>query len=92
MVDIDVAGGADSTQDLLEGALIDPLNRKLGKSCLRVMGADAAQLHVTYDAACATDAMLTRLERYPPEALIDAPKSRIEDIVSDPARLQRATL
>ena len=92
VVDIDVAGGADSTQDLLEGALIDPLNRKLGKPCLSFMGADAAELHATYDAACATEAMLTRLERYPPEALIDAPKLRIEDIVSDPARLQRAAL
>jgi eukaryotic-like serine/threonine-protein kinase len=92
VIDIDVAGSSDSTQDLVEGALVNPLNRKLGKSCFSFAGGDSAELTVAYDASCANDAMLARLDRYPPEALMDAPKSRIEDIVSDPARLQRTTL
>jgi serine/threonine-protein kinase len=92
VIDIDMAGSSDAIQDVLEGALVNPLNRKLGKSCFSFAGGDSAELTVAYDASCANDAMLARLDRYPPEALIDAPKSRIEDIVSDPARLQRTTL
>jgi hypothetical protein len=92
VIDLDLSGGSDSTGDLVEGALLNPLNRKLGQTCFSPAGGDAAELHVVYQAACATDAILTRLERYPPEAIIDAPKSRLEDIVSDPARLQRTSL
>jgi len=92
ILDVDLSGGADSAADLVQGALLDPLNRKLGKPCFTSHGNNGSELHVDYDQTCATDPILSRLDGLPPEALIDAPKSRIEDIVSDPARLRGTTL
>jgi eukaryotic-like serine/threonine-protein kinase len=91
-IDVDLSGGSDSGQDLIEGALLAPLNRKLGKPCFVSHGGDGAQLRITYDAACNAAPLLGRLEHAPPAALIDAPPLRLQDIVSDPARLQRTTL
>jgi eukaryotic-like serine/threonine-protein kinase len=91
-IDVDLSGGSDSAQDLIEGALLEPLNRKLGRPCFASQGADGTQLRITYAAACNTAPLLGRLEHAPPAALIDAPQLRLQDIVSDPARLQPTTL
>jgi serine/threonine-protein kinase len=92
VIDLDVSGGSDAAADLVQGALLNPLNRKLGQICFTSTGSSAAELLIDFDHACATPTVLTRLDSLPPEALIDAPRSRIEEIVSDPARLRRTAL
>lgn len=92
VIDIDVAGGSDAAGELVSGALLNPLNRKLGQVCFASKSGSATELLIDFDPACASPAMLARLDTLPPGALIDAPSSRIEEIVSDPARLRRVSL
>jgi serine/threonine-protein kinase len=87
LIDTDLSGGTDAASDLVQSALVQPLNRKLGQSCFAVSGGDAAELRITFDPGCAT--ALGKLESTPPEALIDAPLQRIEDVVKDPKSLHR---
>ena len=87
LIDADLSGGSDAASDVVQGALIDPLNHKLGKSCFAVAGADAAELRISFDAGCTP--ALNKLESTPPEALIDAPEQRIQDVVKDPKTLNR---
>jgi serine/threonine-protein kinase len=87
LIDADLSGGSDTASDLLQGALIRPLNHKLGKACFTVAGADAAELRINFDAGCTP--ALNKLESSPPEALIEAPEQRIEDVVKDPKFLHR---
>ena len=92
VIDIDVAGGSDAAGELVSGALLNPLNRKMGQVCFASKSGSATELLIDFDPVCASPALLTRLDALPPGALIDAPSSRIEEIVSDPARLRRAAL
>jgi serine/threonine-protein kinase len=92
LIDIDVAGGSDAAGDRVAEALLNPLNRKLGQACFASTSGSDTELLIAFDPVCARPAVLARLDALPPGALIDAPSSRIEEIVSDPARLRRAAL
>jgi predicted Ser/Thr protein kinase len=92
LIDIDVAEGADATRERVADALLNPLNRKLGEACFAVTSGSDTELLIDFKPVCGSPAVLARLDGLPPEALIDAPSSRIEEIVSDPARLHRAAL
>jgi predicted Ser/Thr protein kinase len=93
VIDTDFSGGGSmSPADLVQQALLDSLNRKLGKTCFTIVGAAAAEVHVLFDASCTSAATLNRLDTLPPEALIDSPLLRIEDVVQDPKQLRRVNL
>jgi eukaryotic-like serine/threonine-protein kinase len=92
LIDIDVAGGSDAAGERVAEALLNPLNRKLGQACFAASSGSNTELLIDFDPACSSPAVLARLDASPPGALIDAPSSRIEEIVSDPARLPRAAL
>jgi predicted Ser/Thr protein kinase len=92
VIDTDLSGGSDAASALIQDSLLAPLNRKLGKTCFSVRGAATEEVRIGFDAACTTTAMLDRLETAPPEALMDAPTLRIEDVVQDPSRLRRTVL
>lgn len=92
LIDIDVVEVANGARELVSEALLNPLNRKLGQVCFASTGGTDAELLIDFDPVCASPAVLARLDTLPPGALIDAPSSRIEEIVSDPARLRRVAL
>ena len=92
LIDIDVAEGPDAARERVADALLNPLNRKLGQTCFAAASGSNTELSIDFDPACASPAVLARLDASPPGSLIDAPSSRIEEIVSDPARLHRAAL
>jgi eukaryotic-like serine/threonine-protein kinase len=72
--------------------LLNPLNRKLGQVCFVATSGGDTELLIDFEPVCASQGVLARLDSLPPGALIDAPSLRIEEIVSDPARLRRAAL
>jgi serine/threonine protein kinase len=92
VIDIDVAGGSDAAGELVSDALLNPLNRKMGRVCFASKSGSATELLIDFDPVCASPIVLAQLDALPPGALIDAPSSRIEEIVSDPARLRRVAL
>jgi hypothetical protein len=47
---------------------------------------------VLFDESCTSAATLDRLDTLPPEALIDSPALRIEDVVKDPNLLHRVKI
>jgi serine/threonine-protein kinase len=91
VIDTDLSGGG-SAEELVRGSLLKSLNRKVGKTCFTVAGAGAAEVRMLFEPACNADATLSRLEGLPPEALMDSPVLRIEDVVKDPNLLRRVTL
>jgi hypothetical protein len=69
VVDTQLSGGTDSPADVIRQALLAPLNRKLGTTCFTLAGADAQEIHVSFETACTAAAALKRLEATPPGAL-----------------------
>jgi eukaryotic-like serine/threonine-protein kinase len=88
VIDTELSGASDSASNLVEQAILAPLNRKTGVTCFSLAGADAGQaadaseLHIQYDGACTSAATIDRLEAAPAEALTGAPA---EDAKQQPA-------
>jgi eukaryotic-like serine/threonine-protein kinase len=90
VIDAELSGaGSVSATDLIQTSLLASLNRKLGQNCFTIAGADAAQVDIRFEAACLSGESLKRLESLPPQALMDSPALRIEDVVKNPKTLGR---
>jgi serine/threonine-protein kinase len=86
VIDTELSGAADSASNLVQQAILAPLNRRIGATCFTLAGADASELHILFDGACKSPATLKRLESAPAEALTGAPAS---DSVPDPRQLHK---
>jgi predicted Ser/Thr protein kinase len=85
VIDTELSGAADSASNLVQTAILAPLNRRIGAICFTLAGADAAEIHIQFDGACKSAATLNRLESAPAEALTGAPTSAS---VRDPRQRQ----
>ena len=65
-----------SATDIIQEAVLRPLNTKLGQSCFALAGASGADLNVNFSAACAEAAVRAKLETAPTAGLLDASDSR----------------
>jgi serine/threonine-protein kinase len=88
-IDVDLSGGATSATELVQGTILAPLNRKLGKQCLKVAGGTATEVSLRFEAACNDPAILGRLDSLPPAALFDAPQPRRDAVVKNPQLLDK---
>lgn len=65
-----------SATDIVQDAILKPLNGKLGQTCFALEGASAAAVNVSFSAACADAAVRAKLETGPPAGLLNAPELR----------------
>ncbi len=59
--------------DMVQDAIVRPLNAKLGRDCFTLAGAGSAEVTLAYSAACATPEMRNKLEAGPPAGWKFAP-------------------
>ncbi|HUE10545.1 MAG TPA: hypothetical protein VMQ54_06390, partial [Steroidobacteraceae bacterium] len=84
VIDAELSGGAsDTVANIVQTALLTPLNQKIGVPCFSIAGTDAAELHVTFDPTCTSAATINRLESAPQEALTGSPAAPAEEPVKD---------
>ncbi|MEO8656546.1 MAG: hypothetical protein ABI409_20665, partial [Ramlibacter sp.] len=57
---------AGSAPDIVQEAIVRPLNAKLGLDCFALAGAAGAEVTIAYAASCATPEMRTKMEAGPP--------------------------
>ena len=65
-----------SATDIIQEAVVKPLNAKLGQNCFALAGASRADVNVSFSVACAEAAVRAKLETVPPAGLLSAPESR----------------
>ena len=65
-----------SAPDIVQEAVLKPLNAKLGQSCFALAGAGGSEVNVTFAPACSDAAVRAKLETAPPAGLLTAPESR----------------
>jgi predicted Ser/Thr protein kinase len=65
-----------SATDIIQDAVVKPLNSKLGQSCFALAGASNADVNVSFSGACTEAAVRAKLETVPPAGLLSAPGSR----------------
>jgi eukaryotic-like serine/threonine-protein kinase len=64
-----------SAPDLVQDAIVRPLNAKLGLDCFALAGTTGSDVTVAYSAACATPQMRTKLESGPPAGWLRGPQA-----------------
>jgi len=89
VVEADLSGNSASVADLTQAAILAPLNRKLGQSCLSVAGSTGNEVTVAFDKRCTDAATLSRLDDTPPAALYEAPTARKSQVVKNPTLLKK---
>jgi serine/threonine-protein kinase len=57
---------AGSATDIVQEAIVRPLNAKLGLDCFALAGSAGAEVTIAYAASCATSEMRTKMESGPP--------------------------
>jgi len=65
-----------SASDLVQQAIVRPLNAKLGQSCFGFAGASQTEVTLSFSAACQAGATLGRLQTAPPAGILTAPPQR----------------
>jgi serine/threonine-protein kinase len=65
-----------SATDIVQDAVLKPLNAKLGQNCFVLAGASGGDVNVSFSSTCAEAAVRAKLESVPPAGLLSAPESR----------------
>lgn len=91
-LEVRLAGSAGSPADLVAAGVTQPINHKLGRSCLSVNGQNGTEVILALDAACLDSAVLGKLDSLPAAALYDAPPVRRNAIVKNPETLRKMAI
>ena len=78
--------------DLVAGAVLKPLNAKLGQACFNLGASAGEQISVAFDKACSDKAVLARLEANPPASLYAAPFARQKSVLKDPNAIRKLSI
>ncbi len=62
--------------DVVQEAIIRPLNAKLGQNCFALTGSSENEVNMSFASACSEMAVRGKLESMPPAGLLNAPASR----------------
>ncbi len=65
-----------SSMDVLNEAIIKPLNAKMGQTCFTLTSATDTDIKLNFVSACAAPGVRSKLESTPPASLIGAPGAR----------------
>jgi eukaryotic-like serine/threonine-protein kinase len=90
--ELQLSGGMGPLGDLVAGAVLKPLNAKLGQACFNLGASAGEQISVTFDQACSDKAVLARLEANPPASLYAAPSARQKSVLKDPNAIRKLSI
>ena len=74
-----------SATDVVQDAIIRPLNSKLGQNCFALAGSSPSEIQISFASACADLAVRGKLETAPPAGLLNAPASRGQPLLKGSA-------
>jgi tRNA A-37 threonylcarbamoyl transferase component Bud32 len=90
--ELQLSGATGPLGDLVAGAVLKPLNAKLGQACFNLGASAGEQISVAFDKACSDKAVLARLEANPPASLYAAPPARQKSVLKDPNAIRKLSI
>jgi eukaryotic-like serine/threonine-protein kinase len=91
MFDLNLSGSGP-LNDLVAGAVLKPLNAKLGKPCFDLGAIAGNRISVKFDKACGDPAVIARFDVNPPASLYEAPSVRQNWVLKDPNAVKRLSM
>jgi serine/threonine-protein kinase len=90
--DLRLPGGTGLLTDLVAGAILTPLNAKLGQACFSLGAMAGGQVTANFDKSCNDKVILSRLDTNPPASLYAAPLARQKSVLGDPAAIRKLSM
>ena len=90
--DLELAGGIGSLGDLVAATIVQPINHKLGRSCLSVGSVSGSEVSIALDSSCKDPALLGKLDTLPAASLYDAPPARRSAVIKNPETLKKLSI
>jgi predicted Ser/Thr protein kinase len=90
--ELQLSGATGAPGDLVAGAVLKPLNAKLGQACFNLGASAGDQISVAFDKACSDKVVLARLEANPPASLYAAPSARQKSVLKDPNAIRKLSI
>jgi serine/threonine-protein kinase len=90
--DAEISGGLADPADLVAKGMVEPINRKLGKTCLNVTGKNGSEVTLAFEAGCGAPETLGKLDTLPAAALMTAPRERRENVIRSPEKLRKISI
>ena len=91
-LDIELAGGISSVGDLVAATIVQPINHKLGRTCLSVGSVTGNEVTVALDASCKDASVLGKLDTLPAAALYEAAPARRNAVIKNPETLKKLSI
>jgi serine/threonine-protein kinase len=91
-LDIELAGGISSVGDLVAATIVQPINHKLGRTCLSVGSVTGNEVTVALDASCKDASVLGKLDTLPAAALYEAAPARRSAVIKNPDTLKKLSI
>ena len=90
--DLELAGGINSVSDLVAASIVQPINHKLGRSCLSVGSVSGNEVTVALDASCKDASVLGKLDTLPAASLYEAAPARRSAVIKNPETLKKLSI
>ena len=85
----ELAGGLINPGELVANGIAAPINSKLGKTCLNVVGTNGDEVTISFEPGCNAADTLAKFDALPPASFLTAPSSRREAVIRNPETLKR---
>ncbi len=89
LYEVEFTGGQENFSQLLNSAVLAPLNQKLGEQAFTLDSAHGEAVRVSYQSSMSPEQLKTRLEGSPPASLAAASPERIRDVVKSEETLKK---
>lgn len=89
LFEVEFAGSTDNFNNLLNSAVIAPLNQKFGEPAFSLDSARGNMIRVTYRSNLSADALTKQLNNTPPASFASASAERLKDVVKSEETLKR---
>jgi serine/threonine protein kinase len=90
--DLELAGSISSLGDLVAATIVQPINHKLGRTCLSVGTVNGNEITVALDASCKDATVLGKLDTLPAAALYQAAPARRSAVIKNPETLKKLSI
>jgi predicted Ser/Thr protein kinase len=87
--DAELAGGLVNPGELVASGIAAPINRKLGKTCLNVIGTNGGEVTLSFEPGCKAADTFAKFDALPAASFLTAPPSRREAVIRNPQTLKR---
>jgi serine/threonine-protein kinase len=89
LYEVEFSGATSNFAQLVNSAVIKPLNAKLGERAFSLLSLEQGVVKVSFESHKDADALLAEFNKKPPAALASASPERLRNVIKDEATLER---